>query len=117
MAMTNIEKRFVNRERKARRNIEKVDQQLEHLDSQKIKAVLELGCGIGSVSAHLADRYQMNVYGTDFGHEQIKLARRMYPENEYLKFGVEDASNLSCKDEIYDLVISQNMFHHVPDWK
>jgi ubiquinone/menaquinone biosynthesis C-methylase UbiE len=117
MAMTKLEKQFVNRERKAQRNIAKLEQHLEHLDKQNINNVLELGCGIGGVSAHLADKYQMNVYGTDFDPQQIEIARRMYPENDRLRFGVEDASNLSCEDNIYDLVVSQNVFHHVPDWE
>jgi ubiquinone/menaquinone biosynthesis C-methylase UbiE len=59
----------------------------------------------------------MNVYGTDFDPEQVKTARRVNPETNHLHFGVEDASNLTCKDNQFDLVISQNVFHHVPDWR
>ncbi|MFC2054716.1 class I SAM-dependent methyltransferase [Chloroflexota bacterium] len=115
--MTGIEKRFVNRERKAKNNIEKVKQRLDKLDVDNIHAVLELGCGTGAVSAFLAYTYSMNVYGSDFDPEQIKIARRMNPENDHLHFGVEDASNLCCKDDQFDLVVSQNVFHHIHNWE
>ena len=117
MAMTGIEKRFVNREIKGKHNFKKVQQQLEILGITDINEILELGCGIGTVSAYLAANYNVNVYGTDFDSEQINIARKMYPENERLHYGVEDATNLSCEDNYFDLVISQNVFHHIPRWE
>jgi SAM-dependent methyltransferase len=33
-----------------------------------------------------------------------------------LKYQVEDASNLSLKNEQFDIVVSQNVFHHIPKW-
>ena len=114
MAMTRIEKQFVNRDRKAERNIEKVRQCLEKLDSQKIHQVLEIGCGTGAVSAYLASNYQMKVYGTDFDPEQIELAKKLFLEDDHLHFLVEDASNLnfellSFDDEIYEVGILVNV--------
>jgi ubiquinone/menaquinone biosynthesis C-methylase UbiE len=117
MAMTGIEKQFVNRSGKGQKNIEKIKQRLEDLDEKEIHQVLELGCGTGAVSAYLAYHCGMNVYGTDFDPEQVVTARRVNPENNHLHFSVEDASNLTCKDNQFDLVISQNVFHHVPDWR
>lgn len=117
MAMTRLEKRFVNRDRKAKRNIKKVSLCLEKLDIQKIHQVLELGCGTGAVSAYLANNYQMKVYGTDSDPEQIEIAKKKYKENDHLHFMVEDASNLSYEFISYDLVLSQNVFHHIPAWE
>jgi ubiquinone/menaquinone biosynthesis C-methylase UbiE len=117
MKMTRLEKRFVNRKKKAERNIEKVRQRLQPLDTQTIRDALELGCGIGAVSAFLADTYAMNVCGTDFDPEQIEIARRMQPESDHLHFSVEDAAHLTFEDASFDLVLSQNVFHHVPDWE
>ena len=117
MAMTRIEKQFVNRDRKAERNIEKVRQCLEKLDSQKIHQVLELGCGTGAVSAYMASNYQMKVYGTDFDPEQIELAKKLFLEDDHLHFLVEDASNLNFELLSFDLVLSQNVFHHIPAWE
>jgi ubiquinone/menaquinone biosynthesis C-methylase UbiE len=117
MEMTRLEKWFVNRSKKAQRNIARVRQRLQALPSAAIQDVLELGCGIGTVTAYLAETYEMNVYGTDYDVEQIQIARNMHPENAHLHYRVEDAANLSFQDASFDLVLSQNVFHHIPEWK
>jgi len=117
MKMTRLEKRFVNRRKKAERNIQKVRQRLQELDIDSIRDVLEIGCGIGFVSAFLADTYEMNVQGSDFDPEQIEIARKMLPKSERLRFRVEDAARLSFEDASFDLVVSHNVFHHIPDWE
>ncbi|MGD8750128.1 MAG: class I SAM-dependent methyltransferase, partial [Anaerolineales bacterium] len=97
-------------------NIERVRQRLNQLDAADIHDVLELGCGIGAVSAYLSKQYGMNVTGTDFDPQQIEIARQLYSEGKRLRFQVEDATNLNFDDESFDLVISQNVFHHIPAW-
>jgi len=72
MEMTRLEKWFVNRSRKAERNIARVRQRLRELPSEAIQDVLELGCGIGRVAAYLAATYEMNVYGTDLNSFFLK---------------------------------------------
>jgi len=74
MAMTGLEKRFVNRMQKAERNVGKVRKNLALLDIEQIREVLEIGCGIGSVSAYLAQTYDMQVFGTDYDPGQITVA-------------------------------------------
>jgi SAM-dependent methyltransferase len=117
MAMTGFEKQFVNRRKKAERNIKNVSARLEQLDISNINDVLEIGSGVGFVSAWLVETYGMNVYGTDFDPDQVTTARGLHLESERLHFGVEDASSLSFADSSFDLVLSQNVFHHIPDWK
>jgi ubiquinone/menaquinone biosynthesis C-methylase UbiE len=117
MKMTRLEKWFVNRKGRADRNIALVRQRLQQLDVRTIRNVLELGCGIGSVSAFLADAYDLNVQGTDVDPEQIGIARTIQPESERLHFSVEDAAQLTFQDASFDLVLAQHMFHHLPDWK
>jgi ubiquinone/menaquinone biosynthesis C-methylase UbiE len=58
----------------------------------------------------------MHVQATDFDPAQIELARKTRPEGERLRFRVEDATCLSFPDSSFDLVISQDVFHHIPDW-
>jgi ubiquinone/menaquinone biosynthesis C-methylase UbiE len=116
VAMTGLEKRFVNRQRKASRNIERVRQRLDEIDADEIYDVLEIGCGIGVVSAFLSENYNMKVTGTDFDPEQIEMARKLNLEGARLRFKVEDASDLSFEDRSFDLVLSQNVFHHIPAW-
>ncbi|MEJ2098453.1 MAG: class I SAM-dependent methyltransferase [Desulfobacterales bacterium] len=117
MEMTLFEKWFVNRNKKAERNIARVRQRLAELPSAAIKDVLELGCGIGSVASFLAETYPMKVLGTDYDREQIQIARKRHPENEHLTYQVEDASRLSFRNASFDLIISQNVFHHLPQWQ
>lgn len=116
MKMTSFEKRFVNRERKAEGNIKILIKQMQILDLPIALNILEIGCGIGSVSAYLAENYSAKVWGTDFDSYEIEIARKLYSENDQLKYQVEDASNLSFRNEKFDMVVSQNVFHHIPQW-
>ena len=117
MAMSRFEKLFVNRQGKGRRNASKVRQGLESLDIEAIHDVLEIGCGIGTGSAYVAETFSKQVIGTDFDSEQISQARRLYSEIENLQFQVEDAADLSFQDSSFDLVIAHNVFHHIPAWE
>ena len=116
MKMTRIEKRFVNRQKKSERNIDKLETALGYIDNETIKIVLELGCGIGFVSHYLAQNYHWRVFGTDYDDGQIQLANQLQPKLDHLSFQVEDAANLSFENSSIDLVLSQNVFHHIPNW-
>jgi len=117
MKMTKIEKQFVNRKKKAEGNIKKIQYAFQQIEIAKINTVLELGCGIGFVATYLADSYNFVVYGTDYDADQIQLARKLQPKMERLHFQVEDAAKLSFEDSSIDLVLSQNVFHHIPNWE
>jgi ubiquinone/menaquinone biosynthesis C-methylase UbiE len=117
MEMTRLEKWLVNRNKKAERNIARVRQRLTALPSEAIEDVLELGCGIGAVAAFLSETYNMKVWGTDYDLEQVQIARKRHPENEKLIYQVEDAAHLSFQDARFDLVVSQNVFHHLSKWQ
>ena len=115
--MTRIEKRFVNRKKKSERNIKILESALNLVDLTKIKSVLEIGCGIGFVSHYLAETYKFDMYGTDYDPEQIRIAEKIQPKIEHLHFQVEDATHLTFEDSSIDLVLSQNVFHHIPHWE
>jgi ubiquinone/menaquinone biosynthesis C-methylase UbiE len=117
MKMTSLEKRFVNRKRKSEEIIKKLQSDLNLIDLTKIKTVLELGCGIGFVSSYLSEKYKFKVYGTDFDFEQIDIAKNLHSKFENLYFQVEDATKLSFDNSSIDLVLSQNVFHHIPNWE
>ena len=117
MRLTRLEKMLVNRRNEAERSIGMVGRDLERLDLDSIHDVLEIGCGIGAISAYLAGSYGMNVQGTDFDPEQIELARMVQPASAHLRFSVEDAGHLSFADASFDLVLSQDVFHHMRHWE
>lgn len=116
MKMSYLEKQFVNRKAKGEHNIAKIRDCLNYLEVGRIHHVLELGCGIGAVSAFLAVEYNMNVIGTDFDPGQIEISRSLHPETGLLHYRVEDAANLTFPANSFDLVIAQNVFHHLPAW-
>ena len=117
MEMTRLEKWLVNRTGKAERNMARIERRLTELPVESIANVLELGCGIGNVAAYLAQHYSMRVWGTDTDPAQIKIARQRHPETTHLTYRVEDAANLSFEDADFDLVVSQNVFHHMVKWQ
>lgn len=116
MEMTRFEKFFVNRERKGLGNLRRVRRALSTLDVNSIRDVLEIGCGIGTVSARLADEYGWNVTGTDYDARQIDEAKNRYPEAGGLQYRREDATRLSFADASFNLAIAQMVFHHIAAW-
>lgn len=117
MEMTRFEKFFVNRERKGLGNLGRVRRLLERVDAAQIRDVLEIGCGIGTVSARLSDDFGWNVTGTDFDQAQIDEAKARYPEAGGLRFRREDATRMSFSADSFDLAIGQMVFHHIPGWR
>jgi tocopherol O-methyltransferase len=113
MEMTWIEKRLVNRPGKAEGNIARVREQLSRIESSGIEDVLELGCGIGGVSAHLARTYGWRVYGTDYDPDQIALAQQRNGSLPNPRYQREDAAQLSFSDGSFDLsLISERLPPH-----
>jgi len=117
MEMTQLEKRLVNRESHSRTNIKIMEWVFEQLNLAGIQRVLEVGCGIGMVSAYLAEKYGMTVTGTDYDPQQIALAKQKFPENENLQFRAADATNLPFGDGEFDLALSFKVLHHIGNWE
>ena len=117
MAMSGLAKYFVNREARGLKNFQALRKYLSTLPMEEIHAALEIGCGIGTVSASLVQNYPLSAWGTDYDPGQIDAARHFYPETERLHFQVEDAASFSFGDSTFALVITQNVLHHVPQWE
>jgi len=106
MKMIKIEKRVVNSKRHAQKNLELVERLFNRIDLRNTIQVLEIGCGVGIVSAHLTNRYNMNVVGIDLDSEQIAIAKMYNKENEHLKFIEADSTKLPFGDHEFDMVLS-----------
>lgn len=115
--MSKIEKKFVNSKRHAQENLKLVDRLFNEIDVRNTRRVLEIGCGAGIVSAHLANEYDMNVTGIDLDPEQIALAKMHNEENERLRFFEADTKRLPFGNEEFDMVLSIYVLHHVKDWE
>ncbi len=79
------------------------------------KDVLEIGCGSG-YGAYLLDQLQPKSYiGLDVMTEQVDLARKNYPQFNFL---IQDAEDLSqFANESKDVVIIFGVLHHIPNWR
>jgi ubiquinone/menaquinone biosynthesis C-methylase UbiE len=77
--------------------------------------LLEIGCGIGRMTKHLAEAFG-EVHATDVSAEMIALARermRDYP-NVFL-YETNGVDFAALPDDYFDVVFSVYVFQHVPD--
>jgi len=114
MKMIKLEKIFVNFSARAR-NIKIIEQLFSQIDLSNVKKVLEVGCGIGVLSSYLAEKYEWEVTGIDLDPEQIERAKNDYRENKYIKFLEANATKLPFGDNEFDLVLSVDAMHHIPN--
>jgi SAM-dependent methyltransferase len=78
--------------------------------------VLDVGCGDGKITAEIAERLPHgSVVGLDPSTDMIEFARAHFvPAHPNLSFDVGDATRLGFRDA-FDLVVSFNALHWVPD--
>lgn len=80
--------------------------------------VLEVGCGIGSTTSYVAERYGCRVVGVDLSPAMIarasERARRRHLGAE-LDFQTADAQDLPFLDDTFDAVIDEFVTAFVPD--
>jgi ubiquinone/menaquinone biosynthesis C-methylase UbiE len=81
----------------------------------KGKDVLEIGCGNG-YGGFLLNQLQPRSYvGLDAMEEQIEIARRTYPQYQFL---VQDAMDLSqFPAASKDVIVIFGVLHHIPEWR
>ena len=79
------------------------------------KDVLEIGCGSG-YGAFLLSRLNPKSYiGLDVMEEQIALAKKQYPQFQFILQGAEDLSQFA--DASQDVVVIFGVLHHITDWR
>ena len=90
---------------------------IDGLDLRGRESVLDIGCGDGRITAHLASLVpDGRVVGIDLSPEMVRFAREKHPQEEHrnLSFGVGDASRLTFLEE-FDLTVSFACLHWVAD--
>ena len=116
MKMSELEKKFVNSIKQAKKNIEIAERLFEQTNLNNVRNVLEVGCGIGFLTSYLAKEYKWNVTGIDLDSEQVKRAKIDNKENDYLRFFEADATDLPFENNEFDVILSFDVLHHIPNW-
>ncbi|MGX7244343.1 class I SAM-dependent methyltransferase [Enterococcus quebecensis] len=78
---------------------------------QKIKTVLDIGCGTGELTNQIA-QLGHKVTGIDQSINMINQAKKSHPNLNFLQ---EDILNPSDQLEMYDIAFSNAVFHWIPD--
>ena len=80
------------------------------------RAILDVGCGTGSVLALLAARYPAaELCGVDPAEEMLRVARTRFDGDSRVRLLSAHAEQLPFADAAFDLVVSSNSFHHWAD--
>lgn len=79
------------------------------------KKVLDIGCGTGYGSNHLA-QWALEVVGGDISFEAIEYAKKHY-EKENLKFQIMDCTASKLPNNSFDVVCALELLEHVRDYE
>lgn len=96
-----------------RRNLKKRKQRILAFSIKKNDKVLDLGCGDGLNIEIFKELGIKNVVGVDISEKLIKQAKQKNPNTE---FYVGSADNLPFKNNSFDVVFVDSVFHHIIDY-
>jgi trans-aconitate 2-methyltransferase len=76
--------------------------------------VLEVGCGIGTLTKLLLDYLKKGtIYCLDITPENIKLAKERLKAYTNVTFNIADATDF-CLDETFDVIVMPDVIEHIP---
>jgi len=75
--------------------------------------ILEIGCGIGTLSRLLAKRSRQ-VAAIDLSPEMLDIAENLSKSHTNIDFQLADILETSFPDEHFDAIVSVATFHHLP---
>lgn len=86
---------------------------LELVDSNNVKKIIEIGCGIAAPYEYIKKYREIDSYiGLDHSEEMICSAKNIYSDDDRINFVCTDASEYREYDDA-DLIISIGVLHHV----
>ena len=117
MKMSNVEKLFVNSPSHSRQVSYHAENRLNRLDVKAGQSYLDVGCGNGAAPIYLARHYHLNVTGIDVDPAQIQAAERASRGLDHARFLTLDGTQLPFEQDTFDLVATNKVMHHVPNWE
>jgi len=82
---------------------------IEQVDISPDMAVLDAGCGTGSILRRLADSCSIRGYGIDMSENMVEAAKQKCPEME---IHVSRCDDTKFEDNTFDVVTSCMAYHH-----
>jgi ubiquinone/menaquinone biosynthesis C-methylase UbiE len=116
MKMGAFEKRFVNATVHSRRVAEQAVGRLRHVPLQAGWRYLDVGCGNGMATLHVADTLGLRTVGVDVDPAQIELARTAAGDRTDVSFMTASATQLPFATAAFNIVSTSKTLHHVPEW-
>ena len=116
MKMRPLEKRFVNATAHSRHVAEQTIRRLRHVPLRAGWRYLDVGCGNGLATLHVADTLGLRAVGVDVDPAQIELARLAAGSRRDVSFVTASATQLPFATASFDIVSSNKTMHHVPEW-
>jgi SAM-dependent methyltransferase len=113
VAMSRLEKRMVNSERRQRARVEQARRLLSEIPRDALADYLEVGCGAGAVTRFAAADLGLNAVGIDIDPDQVERARTAGAGVPNLEFREADATRLPFEDARFDVVLSFMATHHI----
>jgi ubiquinone/menaquinone biosynthesis C-methylase UbiE len=114
--MNTLEKRFVNAAGHSRQVADHALRRLQHVPLQQGWRYLDVGCGNGTATLHVAHTLGLRAVGVDIDPAQIELATRAAGNRIDVSFVTASATQLPFDAAQFDIVSTNKALHHVPDW-
>ncbi len=95
---------------KTRRNLWLRKRRLENFGIKKTNRILDLGCGDGLDIKILRSMDITNIVGVDISKELLSSAKKANPG---IKFYLASAERLPFKNQEFDVVLADSVFHHL----
>ena len=98
--------------------IDLIDEVLKWADVTEASSVVDVGCGIGGSSRHIAKKFGCKVQGITLSPYQRTRGIELTKEqglSDSVSFQVADALDMPFEDDSFDLVWSLESGEHMPD--
>ncbi len=117
MKMSKIEKQFVNSPNHSQRVSKHAEALLKLVDFKAGQHYLDVGCGNGAAPIHIAKKYHLATTGIDVDPDHIRQAEALSQGLNNVRFLTIDGVQLPFEANKFDIVSTNKVMHHIPDWE